>query len=55
MNIDLEGTCIEAEDVPQIQENNLLAAVPQALPEEPVQYLDVPTAHRRAHHNKANY
>ena len=52
-NIDLEGTCVEAEDVPPLQENNLPAAVPKALPEELVQDLDVPIAHGRAHHNKA--
>ena len=38
-NIDLEGTYVEAEDVPPIQENNLPAAVPQALTEELVQDL----------------
>ena len=54
-NIDLEGTYVEAEYVPPIQENNLPAAVPQALPEELVQDLDVPIAHRRAHCNKAFY
>ena len=54
-NIDLEGTCVEAEDVPPIQENDLPAAVPQALPEELVQDLDVPIAYRRAHRNKAYY
>ena len=54
-NIDSEGTYVEAEDVPPIQENNLPAAVPQALPEELVQDLDVPIAHRRAHRNKAYY
>ena len=42
-NLDLEGTCVE--DVPPIQENNLPAAEPQALPEELVQDLDVPIAH----------
>ena len=33
-NIGSEGTCVEAEDVPPVQENDLPAAVPQALPEE---------------------
>ena len=35
-NIDSEGTCLEAEDVPPIQKNNLPAAVPQVstLPED---------------------
>ena len=52
-NIGLEGTCVEAEDVPPTQVNDLPAAAPQALPEELVQNLDVPIAHRRAHRNKA--
>ena len=46
---------IEAEDVPPIHENNSPPAVPQALPEELVQDLDVPNAHRRARRNKAYY
>ena len=54
-NIDLEGTYVEAEDVPPIQENNLPAAEPQTMPEELVQDLDVPIAHRRSHRNKAYY
>ena len=54
-NIDLEGTCVEAEGVPPIQENDLPAVVPQALPEELVQDLHVPIGHRRAHRNKAYY
>ena len=54
-NIDLEGTHVEAENVQPIQANNLPAAVPHGLPEELVQYLDMPIAHRRAHRNKAYY
>ena len=42
-SIDLEGTCVETEDVPPIQKNNLPAAVPKAsaLPEELAQDLDL--------------
>ena len=54
-NIDLEGTCVEVKDVTPIQENDLPVAAPQALPEELVQDLDAPVAHRRAHRNKACY
>ena len=52
-NIDLEGTCVEAEDVPPVKKNDLQAVEPQAQPEELEQDLDMPVAHRRAHRNNA--